>query len=73
MLFVSSTSSMILSIGSIAFGQGLPYAESNISNLLKNVVDAVARPEAMLQSMWALQEKQWTKMCPANRNWGGTI
>jgi N,N-dimethylformamidase len=59
--FTTPNHGAVLSTGSIAFGQALPCNnfDNNVSRLLKNVVDAFAKPGPLPGSQWTAEEKQW--------------
>lgn len=51
----------VFSTGSIAFGQALPWNrfDNDVARLLKNVVDAFAKPGPLPGGVWVNEEKQW--------------
>jgi N,N-dimethylformamidase len=51
----------VLSTGSIAFSQALPFHnfENNVSRFLKNVVDGFSRSGRLPGWAWTAEEKQW--------------
>jgi N,N-dimethylformamidase len=59
--FTTPNDGAVFSTGSIAFGQALPWNrfDNNVSRLLKNVVDAFAKPGPLPGGAWVNEEKQW--------------
>jgi N,N-dimethylformamidase len=59
--FTAPNNGAVLSTGSIAFGQSLPFNnfDNDVSKFLKNVVDAFARPGKLPGWAWTAEEKQW--------------
>jgi len=59
--FTAPNDGAVLSTGSIAFGQALPVNnfDNNVSRLLRNVLDAFARPGPLPGHRWVEEEKQW--------------
>ena len=59
--FTTPNDGAVFSSGSIAFGQALPCNDfnNNVSKLLKNVVDAFAKPGKLPGGAWVAKEKQW--------------
>lgn len=59
--FTAPNDGAVLSTGSIAFSQSLPYNnfKNNISTLLANIVSAFAKAGRLPGSSWTLEEKQF--------------
>ncbi len=59
--FTAPHDGAVLSTGSIAFGQSLPFNnfDNNVSKLLKNIVDAFAKKGKLPGWAWTAEEKQW--------------
>lgn len=59
--FTAPHDGAVVSTGSIAFGQSLPFNnfDNNVSKLLKNIVDAFARKGKLPGWAWTAEEKQW--------------
>lgn len=59
--FTAPNDGGVFSTGSIAFGQALPVNnfQNDVSRLLRNVVDAFAKPGTLPGGAWISDEKQW--------------
>lgn len=59
--FTSPNNGAVVSTGSIAFGQSLPFNnfDNNVSKVLKNIVDAFAKKGKLPGWAWTAEEKQW--------------
>ena len=59
--FTTPNGGAVFAPGSIAFGQALPIDgfRNNVSTVLKNVVDAFAKPGKLPGGEWISEEKQW--------------
>jgi N,N-dimethylformamidase len=59
--FTTPKNGAVFSPASIAFGQALPVNnfKNNVSTVLKNVVDAFAKPGELPGGKWISEEKQW--------------
>jgi N,N-dimethylformamidase len=59
--FTAPHDGAVLSTGSIAFSQSLPYNnfDNNVSRLLANVVSAFSWPGELPGRAWSAEEKQW--------------
>ena len=59
--FTTPKNGAVFSPASIAFGQALPINgfNNNVSTVMKNVVDAFAKPGKLPGWEWISDEKQW--------------